>query len=138
MYKILGGDRREYGPVTAEQIRQWIAEGRANSSTLAKAEDSPEWKPLSTFPEFTFPPIPAAPPLLDDRKSRLVGGLLGILLGGLGVHRFYLGYIGIGIAQIVVTFATCGWGWIWGFIEGILILTNSVITQDAEGRPLKE
>lgn len=53
MYKIIGADKREYGPVTAEQLRQWIAEGRANGQTPAKAEDGTEWKPLSTFPEFS-------------------------------------------------------------------------------------
>jgi uncharacterized membrane protein len=52
MYKIIGSDKREYGPVTAEQLRQWIAEGRANAQTQVKAEDGTEWKPLSTFPEF--------------------------------------------------------------------------------------
>jgi TM2 domain-containing membrane protein YozV len=70
-------------------------------------------------------------------KSKLVAGLLGILLGGWGVHRFYLGYTGIGILQIVVTIVTCGIGAWWGIIEGIMILTGS-IDKDAQGRPLKE
>jgi hypothetical protein len=52
MYKIIGADQREYGPVTAEQLRQWIAEGRMNGQTLAQAEGATEWKPLSAFPEF--------------------------------------------------------------------------------------
>ena len=73
-----------------------------------------------------------------DAKSRLAAGLLGIFLGWLGIHRFYLGYVGIGIAQIAVSIVTCGVaGWIWGLIEGILILTGS-INKDAQGRPLKE
>lgn len=71
-------------------------------------------------------------------KSRLVAGLLGIFLGGLGIHRFYLGYTSIGIAQILVTVLTLGFGGIWGFIEGILILTRSTITTDAHGRPLRD
>ena len=50
-------------------------------------------------------------------KSRLVAGLLGIFLGGFGVHRFYLGWTGIGIAQIVVTILTCGLGALWGLVE---------------------
>lgn len=72
-------------------------------------------------------------------KSRLAAGLLGILLGGLGIHRFYLGYVGIGIAQIVVTFLTAGVGAIWGLIEGILYLTSRTGTYsvDATGRPLR-
>ena len=52
MYKIIGADDREYGPVTGEQLRQWIADGRANAQTKAQAEGSTEWRPLSTFPEF--------------------------------------------------------------------------------------
>jgi TM2 domain-containing membrane protein YozV len=78
-----------------------------------------------------------AKPVPPDAKSKLVAGLLGILVGGLGVHRFYLGYIGIGIAQIAVTLVTCGLGGIWGLIEGILILVGNMNT-DAQGRPLKE
>lgn len=71
-------------------------------------------------------------------KSKIVAGILGLFLGGLGIHRFYLGYTGIGILQIVVTFITCGIGAWWGFIEGILILVGSTITTDSEGRPLKD
>ena len=51
MYKIVGGDQREYGPVTSDQIREWIATGRANAQSLASFEGAP-WKPLSTYPEF--------------------------------------------------------------------------------------
>jgi hypothetical protein len=52
MYKIIGGDRREYGPATAEELRQWIAEGRLSGQSLIQAEGTVEWKPLSAFPEF--------------------------------------------------------------------------------------
>lgn len=61
---------------------------------------------------------------LESSKSRLVAGLLGIFLGWLGIHRFYLGHKGVGITQILVTLITFGFGGIWGFIEGILILTG--------------
>ena len=71
-------------------------------------------------------------------KSRLVAGLLGIFLGGLGVHRFYLGYSSIGVAQILVTVLTFGVGAIWGLVEGIMILTGSTITTDEHGRPLRD
>jgi len=81
-----------------------------------------------------IPPTPGMP----GAKSKLVAGLLGILLGSLGIHRFYLGYIGIGIIQIIVTIVTCGAGSLWGFIEGILIIAGSTITTDAEGRPLTD
>jgi TM2 domain-containing membrane protein YozV len=69
-----------------------------------------------------------------NAKSKLVAGLLGILLGGLGIHNFYLGYTGKGVAQILLSFC-CGVGYIWGLIEGILILCGN-INQDANGTPL--
>ncbi|MBM6818345.1 NINE protein [Clostridium saudiense] len=71
-------------------------------------------------------------------KSKIAAGILGILVGGLGIHRFYLGYVGIGILQIVVTVLTCGAGSLWGFIEGILILCGTTITTDADGVPLSD
>ena len=52
MYKIIGADEKEYGPVPAEQLRQWIAQGRANAQTKVRSEGSADWKALSEFPEF--------------------------------------------------------------------------------------
>ena len=71
-----------------------------------------------------------------NSKSKLTAGLLGIFLGGWGVHNFYLGYTGKAIAQIVLTFCF-GAGAIWGLIEGILILCSK-IDKDAKGNPLKD
>src|ERR1051325_258385 len=51
MYKVVGADGREYGPVTREAILEWIAQGRANAQTIARFEDG-AWKPLATFDEF--------------------------------------------------------------------------------------
>lgn len=68
------------------------------------------------------------------RKSKLAAGLLGIFLGGWGVHNFYLGYTGKGVAQILLNFCF-GVGSIWGFVEGIMILTGH-IDKDANGVPL--
>ncbi|MCI0744773.1 MAG: NINE protein [Verrucomicrobia subdivision 3 bacterium] len=142
MYKIIGGDGQQYGPVTESQIRDWVVAGRANGQSLAQAEGSLEWKPLSSFSEFSdLASLAIAPPLIaatDQRKSKLVAGLLGLLIPWSGVHRFYLGYVAIGVAQLLVSILTCGLGSIWGFIEGILILVGSGITTDADGRPLKE
>ena len=53
MYKIIGGDQKEYGPATAEELRGWIAEGRLSRQSLVQAEGSNEWRPLGTIPEFT-------------------------------------------------------------------------------------
>lgn len=78
----------------------------------------------------------AQPILYGEQKSKLAAGLLGIFLGGLGIHNFYLGYTGKAIAQIVLS-PCFGIGAIWGFVEGILILTGSIAT-DAKGIPLRE
>ena len=76
-----------------------------------------------------------------DAKSKMAAGLLGIFLGGFGVHNFYLGYTGIAVAQLLITLLTCGFGAVvssvWGIIEGVLILTGSINT-DGKGNPLKE
>ncbi|MBQ7334960.1 MAG: NINE protein [Clostridia bacterium] len=72
-----------------------------------------------------------------EQKSQLVAGLLGILLGGLGIHNFYLGFTGKAVAQLILTICSCGLGAIWGFIEGILILVGN-INKDARGIPLKK
>lgn len=146
MYKVIGTDGLQYGPVTDEQLSDWITQGRVNVATLVQQEGTTDWKPLGQFPQFAnLVVIPVAPPTIagvqpnSEQKSKLIAGLLGIFLGGLGIHRFYLGYTGIGVAQIAVTLLSCGVvGGIWGFIEGILILTGNSITKDAMGLPLKE
>lgn len=70
------------------------------------------------------------------RKSRLAAGLLQIFLGWCGVGRFYLGYTGMGVAQLLTNFL-CGAGYMWAFIDGILILCGQVKT-DARGIPLRD
>ncbi len=71
-------------------------------------------------------------------KSKLAAGLLGIFLGGLGVHNFYLGYTGKAVAQLVLGICCLGTvSGIWGLIEGIMILTGS-IDCDAKGKKLRE
>jgi len=77
MYKIRGGDGKEYGPVTAEQVQQWVRENRLNGQSLVQGADGGEWKPLASFPEFAAlfavptvstapsggpPPVPTTPP----------------------------------------------------------------------------
>ncbi len=51
-YKVIGGDLKQYGPVTDEEVRKWIADGRLNAQSLVQVYGDIEWKQLSTFPEF--------------------------------------------------------------------------------------
>ena len=58
-------------------------------------------------------------------EKKIVAGILGILLGGLGIHKFYLGYTKEGVIQLIVSVCTCGIGSVIGLIEGIIYLTKS-------------
>lgn len=51
-YRIIGADGREYGPITADQVRQWLTEGRANAYTKIRLEGATEWKTVAELPEF--------------------------------------------------------------------------------------
>ena len=138
MYKILGTDGQQYGPVTAEHIRRWIAENRVHAQTLIQPDGALEWKPLSSFPEFAGetktapPPLSAAPPtsaIASRASNKIAAGVCGILLGSLGIHKFILGYTGAGLIMLLFTVLTCGLAGmvthIIGLIEGIIYLTKS-------------
>ncbi|MFH1418362.1 MAG: TM2 domain-containing protein [Planctomycetota bacterium] len=103
--------------------------------------------------------VPALPPPLAQsvevmpptyhggvgHRSMLVAGLLGIFLGGLGVHRFYLGYTGVGLVMLLLGIfgsacpplpgVGCGLVGLWGFVEGILCLCGGM--RDADGYELR-
>lgn len=93
--------------------------------------------------------VKAIAPISPDAKSKLVAGLLGIFLGGFGVHNFYLGYtkkavlqlvlqiLGIILSCVVVgVFVSAGIS-IWGLIEGIMVLAGKVEV-DGKGNALKD
>lgn len=85
----------------------------------------------------------------DNRKSKLAAGLLGLFLGGYGVHNFYLGYTGKAVAQLLMgilgTLLSClvlpalalAASSIWGLVEGIMILAGA-IRVDGHGVPLRD
>jgi prepilin-type processing-associated H-X9-DG protein len=95
MFKLLGADQKEYGPVSAEQIRQWIAQGRANGQTRAQPADSTDWKPLAEIPEFSDalqaaaspggrpPSATGSPPSPPPKTSALA--ITSLVLGCLGI-----------------------------------------------------
>ena len=62
MYKIIGADGKEYGPISSEVLRQWIAEGRANAQSKVLPEGATEWKTIVELPELSSPLPGAVPP----------------------------------------------------------------------------
>ena len=117
MYKILGADRKEYGPVSADVVRQWIAERRANAQTRIQAEGSSEWKPLSDFPEFSeaLKAGPAPPPLGAGAIPRPLTGAVPAQTSGLATASLVLGILGL---------FSCGLTSLLGLIMGVLALTK--------------
>ena len=85
------------------------------------------------------PAAPVAAPVDANAKSKLVAGLLAILLGAYGVHNFYLGFTGKAVAQLLISVLSCFSlsivSAIWGLVEGIMILTGKNDT-DGKGNPL--
>ena len=76
-------------------------------------------------PQETPPAAPPAGGKPAGADKKVLAGILGIVIGGLGIHKFILGYNKEGILQIVITVVTCGVGSIVGLIEGIIYLTKS-------------
>src|SRR5580698_6048827 len=101
MYKVIGSDGKLYGPISAEILRQWLAESRVNGNTLAQPEGASDWRPLSSFQEFAAPPVLTMPPVpvAQARSSSslavlsLVSGLLGCVCCCCGLPFALLGLV---------------------------------------------
>jgi hypothetical protein len=138
MFKIIGDDGNEYGPVESATLRRWIAERRAVGTTRVRAEGGADWQPLSAFPEFAdalaaAPPpavAPAAPPPSVAPAPPAPVGSLGAAMTsgsppptcGLAIASLVCGILGlctVGITSIV------------GLVLGILALMK---ISKSEGR----
>ena len=124
MFKIIGADQKQYGPVTTAQIRQWITDGRLNAATVAQRDTGGEWQPLSAFEEFadifqtagesaaaqagaagaTYNPT-AAPMPTASREMALAAvkgpAIALLIIAGIGIALYFLGTIGqlLGVNQ---------------------------------------
>ena len=116
MYKIIGADGKEYGPVPIDVVRQWLAEGRANAQTRILPDGATEWKALGELPEFqpdltsaTPPPSGTVPqpirPLASPPKSATNGlAIFGLVLGILSVTFSFCCYgLPFNLAGIVIS-----------------------------------
>jgi len=105
MYKIIGADGKEYGPVSVEMLRQWITQGRIGANSKVRLESETEWMQLASIPEFAseFATAPAAPPPASAPTrtsglaiSSLVLGILGVFSCGLtALVGLILGIVGL-------------------------------------------
>jgi hypothetical protein len=73
MFTIIGGDGKEYGPVSLQQLREWVAAGRANMDTQAKVAGTEEWRRLGDFPEFATGATSVPPPLQSSSPIAVAG-----------------------------------------------------------------
>ena len=115
-YTLIGGDQKQYGPVTEEQLRQWILDGRLNPQSQVKAESDAEWRPLAAFPEFaaalaarsaaagTPPPLSSTVPPMPAKTS------------GLAITSLVLGILGM---------FTCGITALFGLILGVMAMVKA-------------
>jgi TM2 domain-containing membrane protein YozV len=117
--------------------------------TLVWTQGMQDWRRADEVEELIFagvlprplPPVPTQPPTAPGYRlpgamapavpstNRIAAGVLAILLGSLGIHKFILGRVGAGLVMLLVTVLTCGWGGLVmnliGIIEGIIYLTRS-------------
>lgn len=147
MFNIIGADGSKYGPVTVDQLRQWIHEGRVNGRTQAQAAGSTEWKPLADFPEFAeifsqpggVPPIrpslTAAPSLTPPpdpekliaevlaRNPRIAIGSCFSRAWNLVTEKFWLtvgvGFICMLLTNVPLLFGPAYAGMFWFFLKRI-------------------
>ena len=156
MYKIIGADGKEYGPISAEQLRQWIAEGRVNAQTRVMPEGATEWRVLAEFPEFiparpgaesATPPMTGAPVggavSLDQVSGPAIGLMITAILGILfQTGRLVWGNIGASVLAsqpdippaFVALFGRLGLATsLLGIMMGVVILIGALKMKKLEG-----
>jgi len=94
MFKILGGDGKEYGPVSTDTVREWILQGRASAVTPVRHAEAAEWQTLSAFPELAvLLPAAALPINVTIPTSHLA--IWSLVLGVLGFFCLITGPVGV-------------------------------------------
>jgi hypothetical protein len=110
---------QEQGPIDHASLARMAAAGQINADTPVRPVEGQQYFPAKDVPG------------LYSDKEWVTTLILTWLLGGLGVDRFYLGYVGLGVLKLV-TFGGCG---IWALIDAILVTLRKI--PDAQGRPLR-
>jgi prepilin-type processing-associated H-X9-DG protein len=117
MFKLIAADQKVYGPVSADQVREWLAQGRANAQTKMQLVGSTDWKPLAEFPEFADalrqarPSAPPAPLPVAGTQT----GTAWPKASGMAVTSLVLGCLGL---------LTCGITSLVGLVLGFVALSR--------------
>jgi prepilin-type processing-associated H-X9-DG protein len=114
MYKIIGTDQKEYGPVSADQIQQWILQKRVNAQTRIQV-DGGEWKALGDLPEFSAIFGSRVPPMGMPPQSQIAPSAQPAKTSGLAIASLVLGLLGI---------FSCGITALIGLILGIVAMSQ--------------
>ena len=122
---------RQFGPHTLPELAMLVGVGTISPAAMAWQAGSPQWVPISSVVpmphQMTMARLSESQPI--HSSNRILAGIMGLLFGGLGIHKFVLGYTGAGVIMLAITLLTCGYGWIVmgliGFIEGVVYLTKS-------------
>lgn len=134
---LVNDQGRQNGPYTSAEVAGYLSSGLVTAGALVWRAGMAQWVPVTSIP-FLPPgtPLPPPPPAAivpyggaQRNNTKVAAGLCGILLGGLGIHKFILGFTVPGLIMLLTTVLTCGWGGIItgiiGLIEGIIYLTKS-------------
>ena len=128
MYKIIGADGKEYGPISLEVLRQWVAEGRANGQTRILPEGGTDWKTIAEVPELasllgSTPVLPAAAP-----------GPLSAPLGAPRNNSLAVAGLTLGIISLTLGLCCC-----YGFPFSVPgIICSSIALTQIKKDPLRE
>ncbi len=112
LYRVIGGDGKQYGPVTLEQLKTWVAENRFNAQSQIREEGSFAWKSASEFPEVAeilgIPPSAPVLPEFPGGTAEVAGtqpsqglAIASLVLGIVSVAAVICGGLLAGIAAII-------------------------------------
>jgi prepilin-type processing-associated H-X9-DG protein len=123
-YTIIGSDQKQYGSVTPDDVRRWIAEGRLNEQSLLKGPGETEFRPLPDFPEFADALAAKAAPTIEPPSLSGGASAAPAKISGLAVASLVLGILGL---------CTCGITALIGLILGIIAMIKVRKSRGAQG-----